>query len=308
MIKEVERRLQLSPETVFRTGEPLRNKLTLKVGGTAKYYAEPANLEDLRLLLRKANAAGVPVFFLGRGSNVLALDGELHLLVIRLRHPSWRRIESEGDGRLLVGAGVRLRELCGQASRLGLSGFEFLEGIPGTVGGALRMNAGAMGGSMFEVVESVRFVTMDGVEHLFPRELLQYGYRCCESLRDACAVEATVRAPRRADSAVIRETIASYQKRRNATQPKEASAGCMFKNPDGDSAGRLIDAAGLKGSVCGSAVVSEVHGNFLINQGGATSDDVIQLIRRIRKEVHRQTGVWLEPEVRMLGGSWEAFL
>lgn len=299
---------ELSVEGIFRNREPLRNKTTIKVGGVAQYYAEPANLEDLQLLLRHASHARIEVFFLGRGSNLLALDGEIPGLVIRLRHPFWRRLIQVDETALRVGAGLRLRELCVKASELGLRGFEFLEGIPGTVGGALRMNAGAMGGWMYEVVEEVRLMSRDGEERVFARDELHFGYRHCQELRGTCAVEAVLRAPGRAETAAIRETISSFQKHRYATQPKEPSAGCIFKNPEGDSAGRLIDQLGLKGMACGAAEVSEVHGNFIINKGEATSEDVVELIRRVRAEVHRKSGILLEPEVLLLGGNWEEIL
>lgn len=298
----------LSAEAVFRVNEPLRDKVTLKVGGSVRYYAEPVTLDDLRLLVREARRANLPVFFLGRGSNLVALDGEHSCLAIRLRHPNWRTL-TVVDGTLIrVGAGLRLRELCGQASRLGLSGFEFLEGIPGTVGGALRMNAGAMGGWMYELVEKVRLLSLDGDEKVYAREALHFGYRHCEELRDSCAIEAWLRAPGFAETKAIRDKIATFQKHRYATQPKEASAGCIFKNPEGDSAGRLIDHLGLKGTTCGAAEISTVHGNFVVNKGNATSRDVIDLIRRVRAEVHERSGVLLEPEVLLLGGKWEDFL
>lgn len=298
----------LSGEALFRENEPLRGKTTLKVGGIARYYAEPATVEDLRSLLREAAARKMDVFFLGRGSNLIALDGEISCLVIRLRHPFWRQLTAVEGTALRVGAGLRLRELCGQASKLGLAGFEFLEGIPGTVGGALRMNAGAMGGWMFEVVEQVRLITAEGEEKVLSRDSLHFGYRHCTELREACAVEALLRAPGRAETAAIREKISSFQQHRYATQPKEPSAGCIFKNPDGDSAGRLIDHYGLKGTACGDAEVSAIHGNFIVNKGSATSDDVVELIRRVRGEVQRRSGILLEPEVLLLGGTWEELL
>lgn len=298
----------LSAAAVFRVDEPLRSKTTLKVGGVARYYAEPATLDDLGILLREALKSQVEVFFLGRGSNLLAVDGEIGCLVVSLRHPRWRQLVPLEENRLRAGAGLRLRELCIQASQLGLSGFEFLEGIPGTLGGALRMNAGAMGGWMLDVVEEVRLFDRSGMEKVLRREDLHFGYRHCEELRDACAVEAVLRAPGRAETADIRQKISSFQAHRYSSQPKEPSAGCIFKNPEGDSAGRLIDHLGLKGTACGAAEVSAIHGNFIVNKGGATSGDVVELVRRIRAEVHRKSGILLEPEVLLLGANWEDLL
>lgn len=298
----------LSSEAIFRVNEPLGRKTTLRVGGVARYYAEPATVEDLQVLLRQAADEQIPVFFLGRGSNLIAVDGEIKSLVIRLQHPSWRQLTVSNPQTVRVGAGVRLRELCGQAMKLGLAGFEFLEGIPGTVGGALRMNAGAMGGWMFEVVEQVRFLTASGEEKILPREALHYGYRQCVELQEGCALEAWLKAPALAESRMIREKVGDFQQHRYATQPKEPSAGCIFKNPEGTSAGRLIDELGLKGMSCGAAEVSAIHGNFIINRGGATSGDVLALIRRVRKEVHDRRGILLEPEVLLLGKRWEDVL
>src|SRR5690625_155518 len=299
---------ELSAEAVFRENEPLHNKVTLRLGGAARYYAEPATLDDLKWLLREAQRLEVAPFFLGRGSNLLVLDGVLPYLVIRLRHPNWRKLTLLDEMQLQAGAGVRLRELCGQASKLGLSGFEFLEGIPGTLGGGLRMNAGAMGGSMYQVVEQVHLLTLDGEEKWLARGEVEASYRYCKEVADAVALGAILRAPGRAERDEIVEKIREFQNQRTSTQPKEASAGCMFKNPDGDSAGRLIDVLGLKETTCGAAAVSGVHGNFVINRGGATSAEVIELMQKVREEVQRRSGILLEPEVQLLGGKWEDFL
>lgn len=298
----------LSPETVLRSNEPLAKRTTLGVGGRARWYAEPASVEDLISLKHAAAETGLPVFFLGRGSNLLVMGGGIEVLVIRLQHRRWRQVDMLSDGCLRAGAGVRLRELCGEALRRGLAGLEFLEGIPGTVGGALRMNAGAMGGWMLEVVESVRLVNGQGGETVCRREDLHYGYRHCRELRDACALEAVLRPPGRAASEAIREVLHRHQEHRQATQPREPSAGCIFKNPDGDSAGRLIDHCGLKGTRVGDAEVSPVHGNFIINRGRATSGEVVDLVRRVRDGVWKHARVELEPEVLLLGAEWEDLL
>jgi UDP-N-acetylmuramate--alanine ligase len=298
----------LSPEAVFRENEPLGRKTTLGVGGVARFYAEPATIEDLGVLLHEARVLEVPVFFLGRGSNLIAVDGAISCLVIRLQHKTFRDFQEVDEQRIRVGAGLRLRDLCGRAMKGGLGGFEFLEGIPGTVGGALRMNAGAMGGWMFEVVEQVRFMTLGGELRELPKEQLNYGYRHCRELEEGCAIDAILRAPSRTESEKIREQIQTYQNHRYETQPKDPSAGCIFKNPAGESAGRIIDELGLKGMAVGAAEVSRMHGNFIINKGGASSQDVLDLIRRIRGEVWRQRGLLLEPEVLLLGRKWDDVL
>lgn len=288
--------------------EPLARKTTLRVGGNARYYAEPLHAQDLSTLLKYAVQQETAVFMLGRGSNLIVLESGFDGLVIRLNHPNWRSIESLGDQRMRVGAGVRLKELCGQAAKFGLAGLEFLEGIPGSLGGALRMNAGAMGGWIFDVVESVEFVTMDGELHERPLDYFHVGYRHCKELMDAVATSAVLRSATASDADSIRMTMDTYASTRKESQPREPSAGCIFKNPEGNHAGKLIDESNLKGTRVGNAEVSTVHGNFIVNLGGATSDDVIEVIRTVRREVKRAQGIELEPEVLLVGDKWEAIL
>lgn len=293
---------------VLREQEPLAGKTTMGVGGSARWYVKPADLGELRAVLRMAKQHGVPVFILGRGSNLIVADEGYAGLVIRLRGGAWSAIEDLGQGRLRVGAGLRLKQLCSEAARLGMVGFEFLEGIPGSVGGALRMNAGAMGGWMLDVVESVELLTLAGELRTFSRAELSSGYRCCPQCVDAVVVAATLKSQGSAAEAEIRSQVLAYAEKRKAAQPREASAGCIFKNPDGDFAGRLIDAHGLKGLACGGAEVSQVHGNFIINRESARAGDVLQLTRMVRERIHQVQGVWLEPEVLLLGKTWEEVL
>lgn len=299
-------RAVLAPESGVRREEPLATRTTLRVGGAARILAEPASEADLASVLQRTHAAGVPVIMLGRGSNLLVPDSGVDAVVISLGHPAWQRFVPEADGRVRVGAGLRLKNLCGLASKAGLVGFEFLEGIPGNVGGALRMNAGAMGGWMFDVVEEVRVMARDGAVRTYRKAEMKVDYRHCAELEAAIALEAVLRPARVApgEDETIRRQIDAYRDKRHQSQPREPSAGCMFKNPPGDSAGRLIDAAGLKGERVGGAEVSTVHANFIINRGGATSADVITLVRRVRERVQGASGVTLEPEVLLYGGDW----
>jgi UDP-N-acetylenolpyruvoylglucosamine reductase len=299
-------RAALSVESGLRREEPLATRTTLRVGGAARILAEPASEADLASVLQRTTAAGAPVIMLGRGSNLLVPDSGVDAVVISLGHPAWQRFVPEADGRVRVGAGLRLKNLCGLASKAGLVGFEFLEGIPGNVGGALRMNAGAMGGWMFDVVEEVRVMSRDGAVRTYRKAEMKVDYRHCAELETAIALEAVLRPARVAPGGdeAIRRQIDAYRDKRHQSQPREPSAGCMFKNPPGDSAGRLIDAAGLKGERVGGAEVSTVHANFIINRGGATSADVIALVRRVRERVQGVSGVTLEPEVLLYGGDW----
>jgi UDP-N-acetylenolpyruvoylglucosamine reductase len=306
---------RVSPATVVRCEEPLGPKTTLRVGGAARVYAEPAGLADLQSLLRSAGTSGVAVFPLGRGSNLIVPDEGVDGLVVSLAHEVWSSCEVREGGRIWAGAGLRLKHLCGVAAKAGLAGFEFLEGIPGSVGGALRMNAGAMGGWIFDVVEEALVISLDGELATRSRASLRAGYRACQDLEDAIALGALLRAPSGAAArepgapapgieAIARQTDV-YRRKRQESQPKEPSAGCIFKNPPGMAAGRLIDECGLKGRRIGDAEVSPVHANFIINRGGATGGEVLELIRQVRARVREVKGVELQPEAILYGRQWE---
>lgn len=301
-------RLRLSEGAKVSAEESLANKTTMRIGGTARVYVEPASVADLQEVLRVADQHDLPVFMLGRGSNLLIPDEGVDGVVISLRKPVWATFAVLDNGRVRVGAGLRLKNLCGLAAKAGLAGFEFLEGIPGNIGGALRMNAGAMGGWMFDVVETVEVLSMAGARREFRREELHVGYRHCAELQDAVAVAAVLK-PREVSAAdQVGRQIDVYRSKRQESQPREPSAGCIFKNPEGDSAGRLIDIAGLKGTRVGDAEVSSVHGNFIVNRGKATSADVVTLVRKVRAEVKQRSGVDLQPEVLLYGANWEDLL
>ncbi len=299
---------RLSPDTLAQRDEPLADKTTLGVGGPAHYYAEPATIEDLAQLLRAARAAGVQVFCLGRGSNLIVTDTGYPGLVLRLNHAEWKKLRLESPDRIFAGAGVRLKELCGFAARHGLAGLEFLEGIPGSVGGALRMNAGAMGGWIFDLIAEVEYVTAAGETRRAPRHEFHPGYRQCPELLDAVAIGAVFHAPGGGPPEEIRRRMETFALKRKATQPRERSAGCLFKNPPGGHAGKLIDEMGLKGRRVGAIEVSIVHANFIINHGGGTAAEALALARQVRGEVFARSGIKLEPEVLLLGANWEEVL
>lgn len=307
---------RVSTETKLAREVSLADKTTLRVGGAARLYAEPAHDADLVALVRAAHALGLRLLPLGRGSNLLVPDSGVDALVVSLRHPFWESFTPlppapDGTaGRVHVRAGLRLKNLCGLAAKSGLVGFEFLEGIPGNIGGALRMNAGAMGGWMFDVVESVELVTLAGERLTLPKAAMHVDYRHCAELDNAIALAATLRAPSSGtgNSAEISQQIDAYRDKRRKTQPREPSAGCIFKNPPGDSAGRLIDATGLKGARQGDAEVSPTHANFIVNHDQARAADVIALVRRVRAEVEKAQGIRLEPEVLLYGQDWKDIL
>jgi UDP-N-acetylenolpyruvoylglucosamine reductase len=301
-------RMRLTADTKLLEGELLAPKTTMRVGGPARIYAEPASAEDLRQLLLEADRRGLPVLLLGRGSNLIIPDEGVDGLVITLVHENWQKFEVHPDGRVWAGAGLRLKNLCGLATKAGLTGFEFLEGIPGSVGGALRMNAGAMGGWMFDVVTEVHLMTLQGEVRVLPKAAMHVDYRHCAELQDTIALGAWLQPAASAAATDIRRQMDVYQKKRQESQPREPSAGCIFKNPPGTSAGRLIDELGLKGERVGDAEVSPVHANFIINRGHATSADIIGLVRKIRARVKSARGIDLEPEVLLYGQEWRDVL
>ncbi|MEM9227542.1 MAG: UDP-N-acetylmuramate dehydrogenase, partial [Verrucomicrobiota bacterium] len=299
---------EVSVQSKVSLGEPLARKTTIGIGGRARYYAEPASERDLEALVKLAREVGIPVLPVGRGSNLIVSDSGYKGLVIAMRHKRWKEIEFLGSGQLKAGAGARLKELCSVAAKHELGGFAFLEGIPGTVGGSLRMNAGAMGGWIFDLVKEVTYLTAHGQIVTRRREDFHANYRCCEELVDAVALSAVFEPGETVAADDIRRQMDTYAQSRKESQPREPSAGCMFKNPEGGHAGKLIDELGLKGLQVGGAAVSDVHANFIINTGGASAEDVINLVREIRARVKEARGIELEPEALLVGQHWEEVL
>lgn len=292
-------RSRVSPETVIRRQEALARRTTLRVGGPADIYVEPASVENLSAVVRFCQEQEFPCFVLGRGSNLLVKDGGFRGVVISLANPHFSRIEVAGE-HLSCGAGARLKAVAFEAKRHGLAGLEFLEGIPGSVGGGLRMNAGAMRGEIFQVVVSVRVMDPSGcVQERSPGQL-QVQYRSCPTLKTHIALGAVLRGDPSPIEA-IEQRMKEFSRKRWSSQPAAPSAGCIFKNPITIPAGKLIDELGLKGTRVGGAYVSEEHGNFIVNDGTATAQDVFNLIDLIRQRARSQRGIELDTEVEMLG-------
>ncbi len=290
---------RLAPATLIRRDEPLARHTTLRVGGPSDLYLEPASEEDLAVLLAYCQERHRPFFVLGRGSNLLVKDGGFRGLVLCMAHAHFSRIEVTGQ-RLRCGAGAKLKAVAVEAKRSGLAGLEFLEGIPGSIGGALRMNAGAMGGAMFDVVESIRLMSFDGkVREQAAREL-STAYRSCPALKTHIALEAVLCCQPGSREAV-EQRMNEYSRKRWKSQPAAPSAGCIFKNPPTIPAGKLIDELGLKGTRVGGAVVSREHGNFIVNDGSATARDILELIEIIKQRARAGRGLELETEVEILG-------
>lgn len=279
--------------------EPLRHHTYFRIGGPAEVMVYPADLEDLKALLELARDDSVPVLVIGGGSNMLVLDGGVEGVVINLSRTFLDL--SAIDGQIRCGAGVRTSRLLAFSAKHGLTGFEGLTGVPGTVGGAIRGNAGTPLGTILDHLEWVRLVDSSGQERLLSRREMSVSYRHCALPAGTVVVEAAF-ALQTGDPVEIRRTISRLLVRRNQTQPVEyRSAGCIFKNPPGGFAGRLVELAGLKGLRRTGAEISDRHGNFIVNLGGATAADVIWLIDRARAEVRAKTGVALELEIRVVG-------
>ncbi len=290
----------LLPQAVVRQNEPLDKRTTLRVGGCADVYVEPSSEDDLARVLQCCQQEHVSWMLLGRGSNLLIRDGGLRGVVICLAHPFFSAIAVTGC-ELRCGAGAKLKAVAAKARESSLGGLEFLEGIPGSVGGALRMNAGAMGSALFEVATQVRFMDESGQACERGIKQVPVEYRSCPLFKTNIVLAATLRGRPDSKEAIAKRSHA-FNQTRWQSQPKEPSAGCIFKNPSpGVSAGKLIDELGLKGTRRGGAAVSTVHGNFIINEGTATAADVLALIAFIKERAKAERGVELREEVEVIG-------
>lgn len=298
-------RLSEIPGLEVRRREPLRRYTSLRLGGVADWLVIPSSLEQLAAVLRTTWALGCPVTVLGGGSNLLIADTGLRGVVIRIGR-SLGRLVWDGP-RLWAQAGASLPAVARQAAMRRLSGLEFAAGIPGTLGGAIVMNAGAHQGDMAAVVTRVQAVHRSGRLVEFSREACRFRYRGSRFLDEPEWIVAAAELLLRPDDPDrIAQRMQDYLKRRRDSQPLGTyNAGSIFKNPPGDYAGRLIEQAGCKGWREGGAEVSTLHANFIVHHGDATASDVWRLIQRVRREVEKKFGVRLELEVGVLGFSEE---
>jgi UDP-N-acetylmuramate dehydrogenase len=281
-----------------RRGAPLAPFSSFKVGGPADLLVEPETDTEVEAVIRAASAAGLPLFTLGGGTNLLIRDGGIRGVVMRLGK-SFRSVETE-DTRLIAGAMAPMSRVAQAAERAGLAGLEFGYDIPGTVGGALRMNAGAHGGEIRQILIEVGGVDAAGRPVRIPADQVRFAYRTAVYPVEAVFLRAVfaLRAGDRQELAARRREYHDYRLR---TQPKGHSVGSVFVNPEGDHAGRLIEAAGLKGARVGGAVVSAKHANWILNENRATAADIEALIRRVQAVVKDTFGVELRTEVRVVG-------
>ena len=288
----------------FVQDEPLAGHTTFKIGGPAAFWCTPHNAEELRSTLALCRENGARVYLLGNGSNTLFDDAGFDGAVIDMRALSeMAHAEVDADVvRITAGAGQTLGRLCSQAQQLGLTGLEFACGIPGTVGGAVYMNAGAYGGELKDVIESVTFLDSDLELRTLPVAELDMGYRTSifEKNPDWCILSATVLL-HRGDRAQVLARMQELLGKRRDKQPLEwPSAGSTFKRPVGAFAGKLIEECGLRGFTVGGAQISEKHCGFVINRGGATCADVVALTEQVKEIVRQKTGFVLEREIRVV--------
>jgi UDP-N-acetylmuramate dehydrogenase len=286
-----------------RFDEPLSRHTSFRIGGPAEVWVEVADAEEIRRVQAVAAAADLPLFVLGGGTNILVSDRGVRGIVVHLGRPlacvDWR---ANGRGQhVRAGAALPLKRLVTEAIARDLTGLEFAEGIPGTVGGGLLMNAGAFGGEMGDVVEYVDGVDAYGERQRFPRSALRFGYRRF-ALPPGFIVTLLEFLLHPGDPAAIHAKRDDARRRRTAHQPLGyPNAGSIFKNPPGDYAGRLMEAVGMKGQRHGGAMVSEQHANFIVNVGGATAADVHALMIEAARRIWEATGVRLEPEIKLVG-------
>jgi len=283
--------------------EPMSRHTTFRIGGPADLLLDVETRDELRTVLDDAREHERVVTVIGRGANVLVRDGGIRGIVLRLTG-DFREIAFAADGRTVeVGAGTSLGRLVAETVKSGLDGFAWAAGIPGTVGGAVLMNAGSWGHAMSEFVQTLNVMTRDGNEVTFGAEEVVFGYRSARlPVGEAIVCGVTLRLESIETGGKDAPALkAEYLAQKLRTQPlKVASAGCVFKNPPGTSAGELIDRAGLKGTRVGGAVVADMHANYIVNDGNATAADVLELIDRIRDRVKQAFDVELTLELRIL--------
>ena len=288
----------MGPGTI-RLYEPLSRHTTMRVGGPAQFWAEPETEEGFADLVQLCFDEDIPFMVMGRGSNLLVRDGGVPGVVAHLSKGEFSRHIVNGN-EITAGVGLKLKQITAIARNAGIGGFEWMEGIPGNLGGSLRMNAGAMGAETFEQVVSVRYCDQDGNIFTRPPAEMEVRYRDVRTLHQNYALSATLRGTF-ADTKEIETRIADSERKRRESQPIAASAGCIFKNPNQTPAGRLIEELGFKNFTVGRARVSEVHGNFIVNDGGATAEEILTLIEEIKAAAARERGINLETEVQIVG-------
>ena len=278
---------------------PMSKYTTFRIGGNASVMLTPLNDGQLTLIIKKCKKENIKPFILGNGSNMLICDAGLKTVVINMCRPEPEIKLVNGDT-IVCDAGMTMSKVCNFALENGLTGLEFAFGIPGSAGGAAYMNAGAYGGEMKQIVESVTVLTMGGEEKMLSGEESAFAYRTSVYQTLPCVIVKAVLRLQPGDPETIGQTMRTLIEKRKASQPLELpSAGSTFKRPTGYFAGPLIEQAGLKGCGVGGAEVSKKHAGFIVNTGGATAEDIKKTIAMVQSRVWETSGVRLEPEVRI---------
>ncbi len=292
-------REKLSPEMIY-IDEPMNRHTSFKIGGPADVLVMPKSVDDLKVVVETCQANTCPVHIVGNCSNLLVGDDGVRGVVVKLSE-NFSGVEIDGN-RVKAQSGILLSQLSSKVVEKSLGGFEFASGIPGTIGGAVFMNAGAYGGEMKDVVREVTVLTRHGEVLSLSNEELEFGYRMSAVQREKHIVLEVLMELEEKPYGEIKQLIDDLTEKRTSKQPLHLpSAGSTFKRPEGHFAGKLIDDAGLRGVRHGDAQVSEKHCGFIVNRGNATSADVLRLIGLVQKVVYDQFGVLLEPEVRLFG-------
>ena len=286
-------------ENEIMIDEDMKNHIYFKVGGPADILLTPTSIDQLSETVKVCNENNIPYYVIGNGSNLLVKDGGIRGVVIALTKLD--KIQSKGN-LIKAEAGVLLKDVSERAVENSLTGFEFACGIPGSVGGAVFMNAGAYDGEIKNVILEAEVLDSDGNIIILNRDELDLGYRTSKVMKENFIVLSAIFQLELGDKEKIQDRVNELTRKREEKQPLEyPSAGSTFKRPEGYFAGKLIQDAGLKGYSIGGAAVSEKHSGFVINKGGATAKDILNLIEHIQNEVKKQFGVDLHPEVRILG-------
>lgn len=292
--------VQIVGEERVRTDEPMKSHTTFRVGGPADLFVTPETSEEVRAVIDMCRSEEIDCHIIGNGSNLLVSDRGVRGVVVQIAK-AMNKIESNGE-QIRAQAGALLSEVAAHALKDGLAGFEFAAGIPGTLGGACVMNAGAYGGEMKDVLYEVTVLTPQGEFLVLKEDELELGYRTSVVARKGYIVLEAVIRLKKGDEEEIRRQMEDLRDRRISKQPLEyPSAGSTFKRPEGYFAGKLIQDAGLRGYTFGGAQVSEKHCGFVVNRGDATAAEVAELMRRVADKVEEQFKVRLEPEVKRLG-------
>ena len=296
----LEKLKDIAGESQVRTDEPMSSHTTFRIGGTADYFVMPSSVEELQAIIRLLKKSDMNYYVIGNGSNLLVGDKGYPGVILQISD-ACQQIEAEGN-RLQVQAGAALSKVALFAMERGLEGLEFAAGIPGTVGGGVVMNAGAYGGEMKQVVESVRVLSSEGEILTLDNDTMEFGYRTSIIRNRNFTVLSVTFRLREGNREEIRARIEDFQKRRMEKQPLNyPSAGSTFKRPEGYFAGKLIMDAGLRGFQIGDARVSDKHCGFVVNVGKATARDVTDVIEEVQEKVRERFGVSLEREVIYLG-------